>query len=158
MPHSHLGITGQKAPDLAVDAWVNDEEFSITDNKGRTIVLLFFQSWCPGCHSRGFPSLAQMMKQQSDGSVVFAVVQTVFEGHERNNFQSTKATSEQYGFDIPFGHASGENDARGMPQIMADYRTGGTPWFVVIGKDGIVKYNEFHLEPHSLQAIIAADS
>ena len=32
-------------------------------------------------------------------------------------------------------------------QLMQRYRTGGTPWVVVIDRDGIVRYNDFHLTP-----------
>ena len=37
-----------------------------------------------------------------------------------------------------------------MPAIMAAYRSGGTPWFVVIAPDGRVVYDGFGLDAAAL--------
>ncbi len=31
-------------------------------------------------------------------------------------------------------------------KFMKNYRTGGTPWTIIVDKDGIVRYNDFHIE------------
>jgi hypothetical protein len=45
--------------------------------------------------------------------------------------------------DLPLGHDSGQ-----PPTIMSDYRTGGTPWTVVIGPrpDRTVLFNGFQFD------------
>jgi peroxiredoxin len=51
-----------KAPEFNVKHWVDKNGESITpiqlaDLKGKFKVLYCFQSWCPGCHSKGLPDL-----------------------------------------------------------------------------------------------------
>ncbi|UJH70161.1 hypothetical protein [Ornithinimicrobium sp. INDO-MA30-4] len=61
--------------------------------------------------------------------VHFTVVQTVFEGHDQNTAEQAVASLKRHDITgVDLGHDSGE-----PPTIMADYRTGGTPWAVIIG-------------------------
>ena len=51
-----------KAKEFNVKHWVDAngnkiEQIKLTDFKGKFKVLYCFQSWCPGCHSRGLPAL-----------------------------------------------------------------------------------------------------
>ena len=43
-----------------------------------------FKRGVRGCHSHGFPALKQLTETYAGQDVVFAVIQTVFEGHESN--------------------------------------------------------------------------
>ena len=78
-----------------------------------------------------------------DADVAFLAVQTVFEGYGANSFEKGKGVMKKYGLEIPMG----QDGAPGKrPGIMRDYRTRGTPWTIVIGPDGIVRYSAFHIE------------
>ncbi len=59
-----LGIVGQLAPAWQVDRWFNLPEgadsLDVSDLHGKVVYLFCFQSWCPGCHSHGFPALQQV--------------------------------------------------------------------------------------------------
>ena len=50
------GIVGQKAPALWAQSWRNlpkgTDSFDVRTQRGKVLVLFFFQSWCPGCHRR----------------------------------------------------------------------------------------------------------
>ena len=51
-----------KAPEFHVNNWINSkgnktEEIKLSDFKGKFKILYCFQSWCPGCHSKGLPDL-----------------------------------------------------------------------------------------------------
>lgn len=37
---------------------------------------------------------------------------------------------------------------------MSGFKTRGTPWTIIIGKDGIVKYNSFHIKPETAIKLI----
>jgi thiol-disulfide isomerase/thioredoxin len=85
----HLGIVGQQAPDWSVSECRRLPDGTTTLNvdnfRGKVLYLYFFQSWCPGCHSRGFPTLQKLQQQfANDDNVAFVVVQTTFEGHAQN--------------------------------------------------------------------------
>ena len=143
------GIQGRPAPELGVSTWINlpdgRESVEISDYAGKVVYLYFFQSWCPGCHSHGFPTMTSLMdhyEDEDEDDVVFVTVQTTFEGFETNSAEGAKRTAERYGLDIPVGHSG---DRRQRSPVMRAYRTGGTPWTVIVDREGIVRFNAFHI-------------
>ncbi|MEL6675456.1 MAG: redoxin domain-containing protein [Bacteroidota bacterium] len=146
------GIAGQKAPELDSRIVWKDEEgkpmeaAQLAHHKGKHIVLFAFQSWCPGCHSRGFPALQKMVEAMKDqDSVAFMAIQTVFEGFQVNTAQKAWDEQTKYALGIPFGHDAGSEDTAGRSSLMYHYRTGGTPWFIIIDPENRVVFNDFHL-------------
>ncbi len=153
------GITGQAAPRLDVDTWFNlpagQRDLDLDDLHGQVVVMLFFQSWCPGCHSRGFPLLAAL--DQSLGGaddVTLLAVQTVFEGFDTNTADAARRSAEEHGLTIPIGHDPGVNDSGS--RVMQRYRSRGTPWVVIVDKRGTVRFNDFHLAHDKALAFIEA--
>jgi peptide-methionine (R)-S-oxide reductase len=152
------GIVGQPAPEFRVDEWIANVDGSllIADIVEPVIYLYNFQSWCPGCHSHGFPTLAAVRDALRAGGqeerVKFVAIQTVFEGHDTNTADAALKSVRRHGLsDIALGHDSGR-----PPTIMADYRTGGTPWSVIIGPDRTVLANGFQLDADEALRIITA--
>lgn len=150
------GIVGQQAPKWETSKWIGLPEgktsLDVDDIKGKVTYLYFFQSWCPGCHSRGFPTLKaleQKFRNQSD--VAFVAIQTTFEGHRTNTPDKLEAMSKRYNLKIPFGQSKGES---GTPAIMRAYRTGGTPWVIIIDKQGKVVFNDYHVDANAAVAAI----
>ena len=108
------GIEGLKAPELANDIqWVDGngadmKPIKLSDFKGKFKVIYGFQSWCPGCHSRGLPALQKMVDALKDNDqVVFFAAQTVFEGFQANTKEKLLETQKKYNLKIPFGHDTG---------------------------------------------------
>ena len=96
----------------------------------------------------GFPTLKKLTDAfNNNDAVVFLAVQTVFEGHEFNSRAKLRKNQLKYDVKIPMAHAPGDKQTRGIPSIMRDYRSGGTPWTVIINQSGTVVYNHFHIEP-----------
>ena len=146
---STLGIQADTAPEFRVDDWLAnvdaDHGLRIADIDEPIIYLYNFQSWCPGCHSHGFPMMAAVKKHFESTAkaeqVKFVAIQTVFEGHDTNTADAAVASVARHGLtDIALGHDSGH-----PPTIMADYRTGGTPWTVIIGPDRTVLAEGFQV-------------
>jgi hypothetical protein len=44
-------------------------------------------------------------------------------------------------------HAAGNPQTHDIPEIMRKYRSGGTPWKVIINPKGKVIFNQFHIKP-----------
>ena len=151
------GILGQKAPTITADQWVSLPKGSKAPTpeslRGKVIYLYCFQSWCPGCHSSGFPTLQKVSQHfKDDKDVQCITIQTVFEGFGTNTPAKALAMAKKYKLtDIPVGH-SGSSSKRSA--IMSGFKTRGTPWTIIIGKDGIVKYNGFHIKPDSAIKLI----
>ena len=154
------GIAGQPAPEFRFDNWLHNphDESAIADIDAPIIVLYNFQAWCPGCHSHGFPALAAMREHfqgtEYADDVRFIVVQTVFEGYDENTEDAARESVARHGLsDLALGH-----DASSPPTIMADYRTGGTPWTVIIGPDRRVLADGFQVDPeaalHAITSIL----
>ncbi len=146
-----LGIQGQKAPSFGVDTWVQSNgasKIDIEDYKGKVLYLYGFQAWCPGCHSHGFPTLQKLSSHyQGDDKVAFVAIQTVFEGFMVNSVNAAKDIIKKYSLTMPIGH-SGSSDKKS--EFMRNYRSGGTPWTVIIDKNGVVRFNDFHADANEI--------
>jgi len=142
------GIVGNQAPELEVDYWIDKDgrptSFDLAGNVGKWVFLKCFQSWCPGCHSHGLPAVKKISEALSENpNIVFAGIQTVFEGSFINTVDKVRKTQLQYDLDMPMGHDPGDN---GRSNTMMAYRTGGTPWMIVISPDRQVVYNDFGID------------
>ena len=147
----NFGILDQPAPELEVDYWLdrhgNPTTFSIGASRGKWVFLECFQNWCPGCHKYGFPTLKKVADAfDADHRVSVAAVQTVFEGFESNTRDAVRALQLRYALPIPMGHDPGSADGMRLPSTMRNYRTGGTPWIIVIEPGGTVAYNDYHID------------
>ena len=156
---SDYGIVGQLAPDLKLDYWIDkdgkDTTFSVFANKGKWVFLKCFQSWCPGCHSSGFPTLKAFADEFWDHpKVAIAGIQTVFEGFGSNSQSQVRTLQKRYDLPITMGHDAGDPDGVRHPQTMRKYRTGGTPWLILINPKGRVVYNGFHADKDKLIAYV----
>jgi hypothetical protein len=86
--------------------------------------------------------------------VRFLAVQTVFEGYRHNTPEKLRENQLKYDLKIPMAHAVGNQQTNDVPGVMARYRTGGTPWSVIIGPSGVVVFNGFHIHVADAIALI----
>ena len=73
-------------------------------------------------------------------------IQTVFEGFSINTEDKLRKNQLKYDLKIPMAHAAGDQQAQSIPEIMRNYRSGGTPWTVIIDPSGKVAFNDFHID------------
>jgi hypothetical protein len=145
------GIEGQSAPELQVSQWIDGDgnemkDVRLADYKGKFKMIYCFQAWCPGCHSSGLPSLQKMVEALKDSDkVAFMAIQTVFEGAHANTFERMTKIQDDYGLKIPFGHDTGDASTRNISSTMHNYKTGGTPWFILIDEKNQIIFNDFRL-------------
>lgn len=148
---SKRGILGEAAPRLQVDRWIDKAgkplDFDVSTLEGQWVYMKCFQSWCPGCHKLGFPALQAFTKAFADESRVSIIaLQTVFEGFGVNTEEKVRAMQLRYALPIVMGHDPGDPNGDHLPLTMREYRTGGTPWVVIIDPNGMVVYNDFHID------------
>jgi len=147
---SQYGIEGYIAPEIELDYWVNGDgepsKFSVEGARGKWVFLKFFQNWCPGCHSSGFPTLKAVCDEfYGHEKVEIAGVQTVFEGYGTNTQEKVRELQLRYDIPAVMGHDGGDPESDIPSLTMINYRTGGTPWLVLIAPDGSVVFNHFHV-------------
>ena len=156
---ARFGILDQQAPAWEIPYWIDESgqetALDLSDYGGKVVYLFCFQHWCPGCHEYGFPTLKYLHRTYKHyDDVAFVAVQTVFEGQKINTTRKLKKTQKKYGLEIPFGQDTGANMGREHANLMHNYRTGGTPWVIIIDKSGKVIFNDYHIEAKYANRII----
>ena len=79
-----------KAKEFNVINWIDIDgkitnPIRLSDYKDKYKLIFCFQSWCPGCHSAGFPKLQKIVKAlENKDNFACLAIQTVFEGFESN--------------------------------------------------------------------------
>ena len=141
-------LVGQKAPELRINDWhfLDDGRKvpRLKDYKNKVVYLYCYQSWCPGCHKYGFPALKKISDAfKNNNDIAFFVIQTVFEGFGTNTAGKIEQTRKDYQLDIPFAHDDGAGKGS---VLMRDYKTRGTPWHIIIDKQGRVVFCDFHVD------------
>ncbi|GAA6164017.1 hypothetical protein NBRC116590_17210 [Pelagimonas sp. KU-00592-HH] len=158
-----FGNLHRLAPELRVETWIGSDgkelirPLKLADLGDGYKIIFCFQHWCPGCHSRGFPTLKKLHSSLKSKNVGFAVIQTVFEGEDVNTVEKLRLNQEQYFLKMPFGHDVVQ-DGDQYPSFMADYRTAGTPWFTVIDPSGAVVFADFRLDADRLLEALGEES
>ena len=151
----NYGILGRTAPELEVSTWIDGNgkptSFKLANHKGKFVFMEFWQFWCPGCHAHGFPGLKKI-SDAFKGSEHFTAlsIQTVFEGSWINTKGKMQTIQDKYDLhDIVMGHETGKEHPSGHPSTMVNYRSGGTPWAVMIDPKGTVIFNDFSINPEA---------
>lgn len=144
--NSNAGIAGRLAPELKVPFWIDGEgqgtDLKLAGHQGKWVFLKCFQSWCPGCHSHGLPTFKRLVTHfEGNAGIAFAGIQTVFEGFGTNTVEKVRRTQIQCELNVPMGHDPGPDGKRST--TMMDYRTGGTPWLILIAPTREVIFNGF---------------
>jgi thiol-disulfide isomerase/thioredoxin len=140
-----LAVVNTKAPEIQASDWINSDPISITDLKGKVVIIDFFQLWCPGCNSFTKPLLKYWHKkydqQLKSGDLVIMGVHTVFEGHSIQTIDALKLYLQENNITHPIANdllISGH-----LPETMKAYRTSGTPEVAIIDKQGIIRFQKF---------------
>lgn len=157
-----FGSLNGPAQELRVGTWIDsngitmEKPLQLADLGEGYKIIYCFQHWCPGCHSRGFPTLKYLHDNLKDKGFSFAAIQTVFEGAKINTVDKLRYNQDQYSLKIPFGHDVPAKDER-HPSFMEDYVSGGTPWFTVIDPQGNVVYADFRIDPTRFMQALGSD-
>jgi len=152
-------MLGKEAPKWDVGPWhqlpSGKDSLDISDFRGKVLYLYCFQSWCPGCHKQGFPTLQRVSKKyEDDDGVRFVVFQTVFEDRADkpvNTFENLKKLAKKFELTMPFAQSGSLED---KSKVMRAYKTGGTPWTMIIDKEGIIRHSSFVISPANAVKLI----
>jgi len=103
----------------------------------------------------GFPTMKKLSDKFKDNdSVVFIAIQTVFEGHGFNTRDKLFVNQKKFNLKVPMVHDAGDPQSNPTPETMKKYRSGGTPWTVIIDPAGKVVYNHFHIKVDQAVSLI----
>lgn len=82
--------------------------------------------------------------------MAIAAVQTVFEGFQSNTQDDVRKLQLRYELPVVMGHDAGDSNGDRHPLTMLRYRSGGTPWLVLVDPEGTVVFNDFHVNAEKL--------
>ena len=147
--------TAPRAPELRVPFWIDGEGEALAGLKladlGTGYKIIFcFKASCPSCHSRGFPAMQKLVTHLAGKGFGFAVVHTAFDDDPFNSQERLRENQLKFDLKIPFGHDPKNGES--YPTVMQDYRTRGTPFFLVIDPAGALVFADFSLDVDKLIA------
>ena len=127
------------APELQIQEWLNTtESISLSELRGKVVVLHAFQMLCPGCVSHGIPQAIKIHNAFSRDDVVVLGLHTVFEHHAVMNPAALKVFMHEYKIPFPVGIDTAES-GHPIPLSMQVYELRGTPSMVIIDRFGYVR-------------------
>jgi peroxiredoxin len=134
------------APELAVAEWFNTPTpISLTELRGRVVMLHAFQMLCPGCVAHGTPQAQRAHNLFPNADLAVIGVHTVFEHHAAMTPVSLEAFIHEYRLTFPIGVDQQGEDGP-IPVTMRRYEMRGTPTTIVIGRDGRIRHHGFGRE------------
>ena len=150
---SNIYLNTPQAPELRVPYWIDadgkEREALTLSELGQGYKIIFcFKAECPGCHSRGFPTMKKLVDSLSEYGFGFAVIHTAFDDDPRNSQDRIREMQLKFDLPVPFGHDPKVGDQ--YPTFMQDYRARGTPYFVIIDPAGSVAFADFGLNAEKL--------
>jgi peroxiredoxin len=131
------------APELQISQWLNTSApISLSQLRGRVVVLHAFQMLCPGCVAHGLPQATLIRETFPENEVAVIGLHTVFEHHAVMTADALRAFVHEYRLSFPIGiDMPAQRGA--IPKTMSAYELRGTPSLVLIDRDGAVRLNHF---------------
>ena len=135
---------GNHAPQFSLPS-LDDDSISLSDYRGRLVILDFWASWCVPCRL-SMPSLEAMARELGDDVVLLGVSLDRSEAEARSYVRSRGYTD----LVALYGSLSA---ARGVAR---DYGVLGIPRTFVIDREGIVRFagHPGHLSRHLVESLL----
>lgn len=131
------------APELLIQAWFNtDRPLTLTELRGRVVVLAAFQVLCPHSIASGVPQAQRIYETFTPDDVTVIGMHTTFEHHDAFNAAVLKAFIHEYRLKFPIA-LDQPNPASPIPHTMERYKMRGTPSLVLIDRRGMVRKHSF---------------
>lgn len=119
-------IIGSTAPDFSMPLYRGQGEFTLSEHRGKVVVINFWASWCAPCAEEA-PGLEQAWQNTKDRGVVFVGVDWVDAEDKGLAFMEEHGISYYNGADLG-------------TRIADAYRIRAVPETFIIGKDGKVLF------------------
>ena len=87
--------------------------------------------------------MQEIVSGLADSNVGFAVIHTAFDDDPSNSQERVREMQLKYDLKIPFGHDP--KVGAQYPTFMQDYRTRGTPFFVVLNPENEIIFGDFNI-------------
>lgn len=131
------------APEWSSEQWLNTQDHhSLSDFKGKVVMLHAFQMLCPGCVSHALPQAQHVWDTFRHDDLMVIGLHSVFEHHEAMKPNALAAFVHEYRLSFPIMVDAPSADVP-HPQTMRVYGMRGTPSMVLIDRSGIIRRHSF---------------
>jgi thiol-disulfide isomerase/thioredoxin len=140
---------GDKAAPLSVARWLDGGQHSLEEFRDNVVVLDFWGLWCSACRN-GVPALTAVQEKFKDKPVVFVSIHTA-----DNDVDETAERIEKYAVEQGWHYLAAIDAGTMLENSVTSHAYGvdGFPAQVIIGVDGIVKFNSAE-PPEGLEGIM----
>jgi peroxiredoxin len=142
---------------LSTSKWFNTpQSFTLSELRGKVVVLFAFQMLCPGCVTRSIPQAIKMHEILSKSEVAVVGIHTVFEHHSVMTEDALEVFIHEYRilFPVAADKPSLESD---IPQTMQALNLQGTPSIIVLDRQGHIRLNHFgHVDDLLIGSVIGS--
>jgi thiol-disulfide isomerase/thioredoxin len=122
-------------PKLSTERWFNtDSPPDLETLKGRVVVIVAFQTHCPGSNKWGMPQAQRLANNFSDDEVAVIGLNTAFEELGRQDAKAIEGFIALHGLTFPV--AKDKPQGRETPVTMAAYELQGTPAILMFDRQG----------------------
>ena len=104
---------------------LSNQEISLSDFRGKWVILDFWGSWCPWC-IKGFPELKEAYEKYGDQLVIIGI-------DCRESEEAWRAGVEKY--QLPWVNLYNPQDSK----LTEEYNVPGYPTKVIVNPEGIIK-------------------
>lgn len=136
-----VALIGEPAPEINIKTWIKGEATTLTELRGRVVLLEFWATWCKPCKQM-FPKLKTLDEQYRDkGLDVIALTRHYFAGRDTassrvDELELMRSVINEYEIEFRVGVAKDES-------VQNVYGATGMPTLSLIDRSGVVRYAHF---------------
>ncbi len=123
-----LALMGADAPQLEVEEWLGDDLGQIGDLKGKTVLLVFWATWCPHCRKE-MPKMEELWNSHKDEDFVMIAVTKNSKGQTTEKVREYASST---GLTLPIAIDTG--------MTSRNYSVSGIPAAALVDKSGKVVF------------------
>lgn len=133
----------KEPPEWKVADWINGNPGKLADQRGKVVLIEFFQMWCPVSNSFALPLFQRWEELYGDrDDVAIVAIHTVFEQHAAQSPDKLRAFVQELGIPYPVGIDMHESDDP-VPTTMQRFGNEGTPQVAIVDKFGMLRWSHF---------------
>jgi len=131
------------APELEVADWLNTSApLTLSELRGKIVVIHAFQMLCPGCVQHGLPQTTSIYEFYHNETVQVIGLHSVFEHHDVMTKEALTAFVHEYRLRFPIA-IDKPSEIGVIPVTMKNYQLQGTPSLIIIDQQGKIRLNYF---------------
>jgi len=133
-----------QASEWRCSEWINGDPGPLSGQRGKVVIVHFFQMWCPGSNEFSLPLLRQWEQRYADRPDVLLVsVHSVFEGHAAQTPELLRVFVADQRLHHPVCIDAYPHPGAETPLTMESYRAEGTPQLAIVDKVGNLRFSHF---------------